>query len=448
MTDDTQIDVTLSSTLTSNFMLASLKLRQWNARKTDRDATDDLLAQKGAASNSASVIKSLLAGNDKELKDVHSAYTRVRTWFYASTLPWTSDNQGAQRGDRLVPVPQAMGFLGEFATLKAESTAALDKFLAVYDTAVANAAVSLGQLYDPNAYPSKDVVEGMFGMALEVNPLPEVEDFSRISLPAQLTEGLKDIYAQRAQSQVDVAVEDLQSRLLKELDRVATQLGKVARGEKARLHKSLITNVQGFVRLARSMGDLSPDLAELADKVDTSVLSYGNVNAFKENAALAAKVVSDVRDITADVTAPAEDKSTVTPKQIESTDGEDLMDVMGRTLLLSNDPGAQDKGADVLLHRAATRVVEADGKSADEATVEAMTQIGLEALAAEEVAETSSMGADAKAIADAAAITGSDVLADVALELAAATSDDESEVQTKESSEASLGFNMDDIFNL
>jgi len=266
----------LSDVLSSNYMLASLTVRTWSARKTDKDATADLLAQKGAASDAASVVKSLLAGNDKELKDTQAAYARIRTWFYANSLPWTTDD-GRQRGDRLIGTAQAMTFLRDFANLKTSAEKARDKFMLVYDSAVSNAAVSLGSMYDPSQYPAKELIRSLFGATLDVSPMPAVTDFDRVSIPGAMATGLKNQYEKKAAKQVSSAITSAQERLIEELQRMQTQLDKIACGEKARLYGSLITNMETVAGLATSLGPLSPELVELLylTRLTVSLISCG-----------------------------------------------------------------------------------------------------------------------------------------------------------------------------
>jgi hypothetical protein len=289
----------MSDILSANYMLASLTVRVWSGRKTDHDATEELLSSKGAMTNAASVIKSLLAGNDRELKDTQAAYSRIRTWFYAHSLPWTTQD-GGQRGDRIVGTMQAMAFLRDFARLKTEAEKSRDAFVDAYDAAVSNASISLGQLYNRDQYPTKDAVRHMFGATLDIAPMPAVTDFDRIAIPGAMAEGLKGKYEMRAKAQVECAVSDLQQRVLEELERMATQLGKVAKGEKARLFQSLTGNMKTLAQLARTMGPLDPSLNDLAERIEDELLRH-EVAAYKDNAALAGKVAAAADGIRADI---------------------------------------------------------------------------------------------------------------------------------------------------
>lgn len=290
MTDKSEI----SEVLSSNYMLATLTVRSWSGHKKDNEATAELLQSHGATANAASVVKSLLAGNDKELQDTRAAYSRIRTWFYANSLPWTSGD--GQRGSRLVGTTQAMTFLRDFANLKNDAEKARDDFLAVYDDAVKNSAATLGSLYDPSQYPTKDQVRYLFGATLDILPLPDVADFDRVSIPGPMATGLKRKYELQAAQHAENALAEMQERLLEQLDRMATQLTKVAKSEKVRLRKSLMTSLRTVADLARSMAPLAPNMEQVAARIEDELLNH-ELGDYKNSITLAEKGAEAARSI-------------------------------------------------------------------------------------------------------------------------------------------------------
>ena len=294
--------VNLGEALANNYMQAKLHVRIWSGRKTDKGATAELLADKGAVSNAASVVKNLLAGNDAKLKETAAAFTRIRSFFYENTAPWSTASVGAMKGDRLISTVKSITFLGDFAKLKNEATTILNEFLSEYDAAVQASAVSLGALYDPAQYPTKQQVASLFGAEMTLTPLPETTDFDRLTnIPAELANGLKDLYERNMEAQMDNALSDVQKRLLQELERIDTQLSKVAAGEKTRLFKSMVGNLRHLTDMARSMNFVNnPAIDAIADKIETHLLQH-EVDAYKDNAALAGSAVQSARSIAQDV---------------------------------------------------------------------------------------------------------------------------------------------------
>ena len=290
--------VNVSEALASNFMLAKLHVRIWSGRKTDKNASAELLADKGAVANAAAVVKNLFAGKDGSLKDTHAAYTRIRTWFYEHTVPWTTNNVGAMKGDRLIATVDSINFLGEFSKLKKDAEAVKQEFLNEYDQLVQDVSQGLGQLYDATQYPSKAEVATLFGAEMSLQPLPETTDFNRLTnVPASLVTGLSDLYERNMEAQMNNALSDVQKRLLGELERMDTQLSKVAKGEKTRLFKSMATNLKHLVGLARSMNFTNnAEITAIADGIEEHLLAY-EVDAYKDNASLARQVAERARSI-------------------------------------------------------------------------------------------------------------------------------------------------------
>ncbi len=290
--------VNLGEVLANNYMLSRLNVRIWSGRKTDRNATVELLADKGAVSNAASVVKNLLAGNDAKLKETAAAFTRIRSFFYENTVPWTTASVGAMKGDRLVSTVKSITFLGDFARMKNEAMTALNEFLQEYDAAVQASAVSLGALYDPAQYPSKAEIKSLFGAEMTLNPVPETADFDRLTnIPAELADGLKDLYERNMGAQMENALTDIQKRLLQELERMDTQLSKVEKGEKTRLFKSMVSNLKHLTDMARSMNFVdNAEINEIADAIEAHLLVH-EVDAYKDNAALASAGARKAREI-------------------------------------------------------------------------------------------------------------------------------------------------------
>jgi hypothetical protein len=294
--------VDLGKALANNFMQAKLHVRIWSGRKTDKKASAELLADKGAVANAAAVVKNLLAGNDAKLKETSAAFTRIRSFFYENTAPWTTASVGAMKGDRLIATTKSINFLSDFAKLKNDAITVLNEFLQEYDAAVQNSAISLGALYDPAQYPSKNEIASLFGAEMALTPLPELTDFDRLTnIPVELADGLKELYERNTAAQMENALSDVQKRLLQELERMDTQLSKVAKGEKTRLFKSMVGNLKHLTGMARSMNFVNnPAIEAIADKIETHLLQH-EVDAYKDNAVLARGAAQNARNIHTDV---------------------------------------------------------------------------------------------------------------------------------------------------
>lgn len=270
MTDSNQ----LNDALAANYMLVDFELRSWSGRQTDREASSELIASKEASRDSGRFVKYLFASADAELTAVHQAGSALRQFVYRNSVPWSSNTEGARRGSRLIPATKAIEFLSALNAEKAKYDEAVRVLVSVWDQRVAEAQAALGKLANPQDYPASSEVASRFGMAIDLRPVPAVGDFSRVNVPAALAEALGARYASTEQALVANAYADIKERLLKEIQRMATQLGKAGAGEKTRLYDTLTTNLGQLVGLLRSMNvTQKPELNELADKIEQQLLA-------------------------------------------------------------------------------------------------------------------------------------------------------------------------------
>ena len=291
------METNLSDVLSSNYLLATLNVRIWSGKKTDRNASQELQSDKGTVANAAAVVVKLLAGNDAKLKETQAAFTRIRSYFYDHSSPWTANDVGALKGDRLIGTATSIDFLSEFGRLKNEAEKTLNEFLAEYDGLVARASASLASLYDVSMYPDRSEIGNLFSASMYLRPVPATTDFDRLSIPAALADGLKGLYEKQSEAQVNGALSDLQQRLLKELNRMALQLGKVAAGEKTRLFKSLTGNLEHLVGLAKSLNfTANPEMDALLVEIENNLLVH-EVELYKDNIGLSRRTADKAEAI-------------------------------------------------------------------------------------------------------------------------------------------------------
>lgn len=287
----------LSDALAGNFMLVDLQLRSWSGKKTDRTASDELIVSKQATADSGAFVKNLLASAGQELKLVHKLGSSLRAFVYARTLPWTATSDGARRGERLLATSEAMKFLSDLNSIKREYDASVVQLAGVWDQRVKEALRNLGALANEADYPSAGELPSMFSVTVDIKPVPAVGDYSRLNVPAELAQALGDRHIAMAEQQVANAMADLRERLVEELERMNTQLGKHGAGEKTRLYESLITNLQGVVDLARTMNVKgSTRLNDLADKIEAKLLRYP-VDVYKNDVTRAAAAATEAQQL-------------------------------------------------------------------------------------------------------------------------------------------------------
>jgi hypothetical protein len=288
----------LNDALASNYMLVDISFRAWGGERINRAVSNEVVAAKHASQDAGVFRMKLLASADEELKAVKAQIVAVRSFVYSRTLPWSLSDEGAKRGSRLIATADAMQFLGDTATAKRAYDASVLALQAVWDDRVAQAVANLGDMVsDASEYPTAAMVPHLFSVTIELRPMPAVGDFTRLSIPVGLAEALGQRMANQTVRQVNNAMMEMRDRLVKEIQRMAEQLGKTSRGEKTKLYESMLTNTQGLCTLARSMNLTGSErFIELIDKVESDLLRYP-IEALREDIGTATLVATSAKQV-------------------------------------------------------------------------------------------------------------------------------------------------------
>ena len=160
-----------------------------------------------------------------------------------------------------------------------------------------------GGLADPTQYPDVSELDDMFQVRLDIEPVPTVGDFSRMSLPAEVATALGKRMAGRQSKVIENAMADLTNRIVSAVSNMAAQLHKHAKGEKTRLYGSLVDNVRGLLDLLKTSNLTNdPDLDELATMMD-SIVTH-DIKVLKDNPGTAKAVADKAAAIVQHITGP------------------------------------------------------------------------------------------------------------------------------------------------
>lgn len=280
----------LNELLTANYLLVDIEVRSWSATTTDKDATAEVITNHNAAKDSGEFKKHLMAGADAELNQVNKRAQAIRQFVYANTLPWSGNVTGSKRGPRLLPATKSIDFLKELNVVKQEYDTAVAALAGVFDQRKAQAMANLNTLAKLGDYPDAANIKDLFGVSVDLLPVPSQSDFGRINVPVALASALGERHAAAAQTHVEVAMNELKGRLLKCVSTMATVLGKAGAGEKTRLFDSLTSNLKNMIDLMRSMNVTgNPEINALADRIEQELLAQP-VEVFRNDKTKAAEV--------------------------------------------------------------------------------------------------------------------------------------------------------------
>jgi len=196
-------------------MLVTLNISQWNARRADDKATDEILQANGARRGSGRFNKLLVSL--ASVKRYQRAANDARTFHYANTLPW--DDEGA----RVLPSENYFAYTKKMRELQAHFQHAVDEFIGDYPSLIRQARQDLGGLFNPADYPSVDTVREKFRLETRVSPLPDSGDF-RVSLGDDEVKAIQGDIEARVKAQVTTAIQDLWGRLHRAVNHLAEKL--------------------------------------------------------------------------------------------------------------------------------------------------------------------------------------------------------------------------------
>lgn len=225
----------------SSAMLVELNISVWTGRKFDKQVSAEIDAQKHTATRAGNYHKKLFA--DEPVFDAIGKYAgNARTFHYYATMPWSDS------GLRLLTTKMYFDYQQNITQKQQEFGVLVDNFLNSYDDMIARAHSKLGDLFNPEDYPTKDEVADKFRFSVKYCPVPEVGDF-RVDVNNEALAFLQTSYSEYYDEQIKNAYADVWQRTHEALTNMSTKLA----GDKKQIFRdSLVSNVQDIVGLLDS----------------------------------------------------------------------------------------------------------------------------------------------------------------------------------------------------
>lgn len=234
--------VTPIPTISSSAILVELSISVWTARRLDKTASRAVTATNNAATGVANVNKKLL-GDCAELDAVQKFAANARNLHYGMSMPWSD------MGMRLVPTTMYLSKYSKvMSELEQEFYRLVNIFLAAYQWEIGQAQVKLGDLFNPDEYPTTDAVRNKFRFQLHEMPVPDVGDF-RLDVSNEAMNALADKYKNYYTAQLNNAMGDLWQRTHTALTKMSERLDYADGETKKVFRDSLVDNVVEMVEL-------------------------------------------------------------------------------------------------------------------------------------------------------------------------------------------------------
>ena len=208
-------------------VLVDLHISVWTGRKLDKRVSEQVDASNNTRARAGNYHKKLLAGTEA-LDKLHKVVGMVRQWHYENTLPW------ADNGARLLPMANFFDYKAMLNNFQQQFSDAAEEFYTQYDDLVSAAAFTLGDLFNPDDYPSVEDIRCKNSLKYVFSPVPDSGDF-RVDIPEEYRRELESISEER----VNHAMKDIWDRLHDCLKHMSEKLG----GEQKQIFRdSLVDN--------------------------------------------------------------------------------------------------------------------------------------------------------------------------------------------------------------
>ena len=120
------------------------------------------------------------------------------------------------------------------------------RFIEDYDDNVDRARLDLGKLFRIGDYPSKEALQGKFGIRYRIVPVPDADHFMA-KLASHDTERVKRGIEREIEERLHDAVGDLYRRLGEAVERVSERLTEDGEGKPLVFRDTMISNVRDLV---------------------------------------------------------------------------------------------------------------------------------------------------------------------------------------------------------
>lgn len=247
---------TTSNHLPEVAMLATLNIRRWTGRKTDKRAGTQLAEANGSKVDTVRATKDLIPRD--QIKEINKTYDAAFELFKSMTLPWTDD------GRRLIPAGVVLDFMARMSEIESNFWSKVETLREQYHELREQAAEDLGDLFNIEDYPAAAVIPSKFAFAYELEPVPEAGDI-RTQLPDSVRDRIAGDLQSRMDSQLADATRSLHKRVYDAVSRMASVLSK----DKPRIYASLMDDMHALIRVLPDLNLTNdPELARLSTLLD------------------------------------------------------------------------------------------------------------------------------------------------------------------------------------
>jgi hypothetical protein len=206
-----------TNSLSERAMLASLKIRRWQASLTDKKITAEVATHHAVSAKRAGRYrKNAIDINAPSFRAVVEAASELRNKHYFYTLPWGQD------GAQILTTAIFEEYSKEMRQLRLVFEQRVTEFVAEYPELKRAARLELNGMYNEADYPAD--IAAKFGVEILFMPLPASEDFRAAlsdSTVAEIKQGIHREVEKTVQAAVRAPYERLYGRICHMVERLS-----------------------------------------------------------------------------------------------------------------------------------------------------------------------------------------------------------------------------------
>jgi hypothetical protein len=250
--------------IASSAMLVELNISMWGGTKTDSAASAEVTINKHASKDAAKVIKTLINKDNPQYKAINTLKGTIRSYHYGTTLPWLDS------GVRLLPTSAYFKYQKSMTGMINEFNDLVQDFVQAYEWEIHQSQYRLGDLFDPQDYPSHQDIIQKCAVRISYMPVPEAGDF-RLDVTSEAQEQLKASYEAAYTAKIEQAMGDVWKRVHKCLSSMSDRLTDV-KGKRQIFRDSLIENAIELVEVLGTCNITNnPEMSALKSKLQSTL---------------------------------------------------------------------------------------------------------------------------------------------------------------------------------
>jgi hypothetical protein len=284
--------------LATSGLLVSVDVNVWSATKQNKAVSDEVTSSKNASAAAGRYTQHLLADHPKH-KAISNYRQTVYNWLQRRTYMWNKGNQ-------YLPQVELERFKQEYDAHKIAFDQHVESFVAEYDnivTAMAFTQSGLGDMFNRNDYPPKEVVRGKFNMRLFVSDVP-LNDF-RCQIAQDIADDLFETYSKQTEEIVAGILQDQQDRFIEVMKSISyccdteevTGKNGETKTRKRKIYESTLEKAREMCETFRSFNLTGNAELEAARAALEDAIKGVSADTIRDSDAVRSQVKGDVDDI-------------------------------------------------------------------------------------------------------------------------------------------------------